>query len=197
MFEGRLRAELSARLSRLRPAHVVMQPAMMGAARLTRYSFSRTMLRRASRDGWKARRVRPEINHWTRSVIDEVRSGGVIGCTLYPLFMGGADVGRQEYCAMIARLATQVGVEHVAIGTDAVLGWQDDGLGWMRSGRWDRPADASAVPDFPEWPAWFRGPSDFASLAAGIDDAGCPRQTRSRQPRSRRAMAASHRPRSS
>ena len=73
---------------------------------------------------------------------------------------------------MIARLAEQVGVEHVAIGTDAVLGWQSDGLGWMRSGRWDRPADTGAVPDFPEWPPWFRGPKDFASLAAGIDDVG-------------------------
>ena len=39
-----------------------MQPAMMGAARLTRYSFSRTMLRRAVRDGWRARRVRFDID---------------------------------------------------------------------------------------------------------------------------------------
>ena len=27
--------------------------------------------------------------------------GGVIGCTLYPLFMGGADVTRSEYCGMV------------------------------------------------------------------------------------------------
>lgn len=77
------------------------------------------------------------------------KSGGLIGCTMYPLFMGGADVSRHEYCTMIAKLATQVGVEHVAIGSDAVLGWQSDGLGWMRSGRWDRPTDPSVVPDFP------------------------------------------------
>ena len=39
-----------------------MQPAMMGAARLTRYSFSRTMLRRAVGDGWRARLVRFDID---------------------------------------------------------------------------------------------------------------------------------------
>ena len=39
-----------------------MQPAMLGAARLTRYSFSRTMLRRAARDQWRARRVRFDID---------------------------------------------------------------------------------------------------------------------------------------
>ncbi len=106
-------------------------------------------------------------------VIDAVAGrGGVIGCTLYPLFMGGADVTREAYCAMLARLADQVGVEHVAIGSDAVLGWQADALGWMRSGRWDRPDGPDEVPDFPAWPHWFEGPKDFASLAAGLDSVG-------------------------
>lgn len=98
--------------------------------------------------------------------------GGVIGCTLYPLFMGGADVTRAAYCEMLARLADQVGIDAVAIGTDAVLGWAPDALGWMRSGRWDRPVDATEIPDFPPWPHWFDGPKDFASLADGLDDAG-------------------------
>ena len=62
MSEDLLAAELSARQTRLRPPQVVMQPAMMGAARLTRYSFSRTMLRRVAREGWKARRVRFDID---------------------------------------------------------------------------------------------------------------------------------------
>ena len=98
--------------------------------------------------------------------------GGVIGCTLYPLFMGGAEVSRKEYCAMIARLADQIGVEHVAIGTDAVLGWDPGALSWMRSGRWDRPVGPDEAPVFPEWPPWFRGPRDFGSLAEGLDGAG-------------------------
>ena len=60
--EDRLQAELDLRASRLRPPAVVMQPAVMGAARLTRYSFSRTMLRRAVGDGWRARLVRFDID---------------------------------------------------------------------------------------------------------------------------------------
>ena len=106
-------------------------------------------------------------------VLDAVAArGGVVGCTLYPMFMGGAGVTRQEYCTMIARLAEQIGVDHVAIGTDAVLGWQADALGWMRSGRWDRPVNVDAVPEFPDWPPWFGGPKDFGSLAEGLDEAG-------------------------
>ncbi len=98
--------------------------------------------------------------------------GGIIGCTLYPLFMGGASVTRREYCQMIADLASQVGVGQVAIGSDAVLGWQDDALGWMRNGRWNRPRDVSEVPPLPAWPNWFRGPQDFGSLAEGLNDVG-------------------------
>ena len=98
--------------------------------------------------------------------------GGVIGCTLYPLFMGGADVTRSEYCGMVAALSEQIGVEHVAIGSDAVLGWSPDALGWMRNGRWDRAAAPSAAPSFPPWPEWFDGPKDFGSLSDGLDGAG-------------------------
>ena len=98
--------------------------------------------------------------------------GGVVGCTLYPLFMGGADITRASYCSMLADLATAIGVEHVAIGSDAVLGWKPDDLGWMRNGRWDRAGAPSAAPSFPPWPSWFDGPKDFGSLSEGLDDAG-------------------------
>ena len=98
--------------------------------------------------------------------------GGVIGCTLYPLFMGGADVTRATYCEMLGRLADQIGVDHVAIGSDAVLGWDADALGWMRSGRWDRPDTPQEIPQFPPWPHWFDGPKDFPSMAEGLDEAG-------------------------
>lgn len=105
-------------------------------------------------------------------VIDAVAErGGIIGCTLYPLFMGGADVTLVEYCTMMAKLAERIGVDHVAIGSDAVVGWQSDALGWMRSGRWDRP-DPSQIPAFPPWPSWFGGPQDFRNLADGLDQVG-------------------------
>ncbi len=54
-----------------------MQPTMMGAARLTRYSFSRTLLRRAARDGWKAQRVRFDIDEQGHGeAVYQVDAGG-------------------------------------------------------------------------------------------------------------------------
>jgi hypothetical protein len=57
-----LQAELDARATALRPAEVVMRPEMLGAARLTRYSFSRTMLRRAVADGWTAGLIHQDLD---------------------------------------------------------------------------------------------------------------------------------------
>ncbi len=53
---------LERRRSSVRPAAVVMRPDTLGAARLTRYSFSRMMLRRASTDRWLARRTSFQID---------------------------------------------------------------------------------------------------------------------------------------
>ena len=58
----RLQPELDARSGNLRPPEVVMRPEMLGAARLTRYSFSRMMLRRAVTDGWTAGLVRHDLD---------------------------------------------------------------------------------------------------------------------------------------
>lgn len=105
-------------------------------------------------------------------LIDAVaRRGGVIGCTLYPMFIGGSSVSLDQYCSMLGDLAARVGVNHVAIGSDAVLGWPADALAWMRSGRWDRPSQA-ATPQFPDWPSWFSGPADFPKLSAGLAQTG-------------------------
>ncbi|MEM8707505.1 MAG: hypothetical protein AAGE98_13660 [Actinomycetota bacterium] len=56
--------DLDARLAAAwpRPAHVVMQPEMLGAVRPTRYSFSRTVLRRAAANGWAFSRPRFEMS---------------------------------------------------------------------------------------------------------------------------------------
>lgn len=71
-----LRAALDARQADLRPPEVVMAPAKLGAARLTRYSFSRTMLRRPVADGWTARRARLEIDAGGRGIaVYEIDTG--------------------------------------------------------------------------------------------------------------------------
>lgn len=52
-----LAAEIEQRGGDLRPAALVMAPATLGAARLSKHSFSRSMLRTASSRGWSGRRV--------------------------------------------------------------------------------------------------------------------------------------------
>lgn len=46
----------------LRSPETVLAPATLGAARLSRYSFNRSMLRRAARDGWTARLSAQELD---------------------------------------------------------------------------------------------------------------------------------------
>ncbi len=57
-----LQAELALRADRIRPASYVMRPDVLGAARLSRYSFSRTLLRRAVSDGWTAGRAYQDLD---------------------------------------------------------------------------------------------------------------------------------------
>ena len=57
-----LQVELAARADRIRPASYVMRPDVLGAARLSRYSFSRTLLRRAVADGWTAGRAHQDLD---------------------------------------------------------------------------------------------------------------------------------------
>jgi membrane dipeptidase len=108
----------------------------------------------------------------TDAVIQAVAErGGVIGCTLYPLCTGGAERTLDEFCAMVERLAGLVGIEHVAIGSDAARGWPDTHVQWLRNGRW-RPPENGEAPAWPEWPEWFRGPAQFGALIQALVDRG-------------------------
>ena len=95
-----------------------------------------------------------------------------MGFTLYPLFIGGDTTTRLDWCRMLADTAEKIGVKHLAIGSDSVVGWAPDSLGWMRSGRWDRPKQTEDIPTFPTWPEWFKGPGDFQSLSEGLSEVG-------------------------
>ncbi|MCQ3814866.1 MAG: hypothetical protein KTU85_10700 [Acidimicrobiia bacterium] len=57
MARTRLLAELERHNGALRSPDLVMRPNTLGAARLTRYSFSRMMLRRATQAAWRATRT--------------------------------------------------------------------------------------------------------------------------------------------
>lgn len=93
--------------------------------------------------------------------------GGVIGCCLYPNVVGGAGVTLEDFCAMVARLCDQIGVEHVALGSDCTRGWGQDYVAYLRDGRW-RPTDEKNPPRWPQWPVWFSGPADFPTVTEGL-----------------------------
>ncbi|MGN6330850.1 MAG: dipeptidase [Motilibacteraceae bacterium] len=98
--------------------------------------------------------------------------GGVIGCSLYPNVLGGPSTTREQFCRMVCTLIEQIGIEHVAIGTDCTRNWGEDFVGWLRNGRWQPPEANPVVPQWPTWPAWFTGPQDFPQLAEGLGQVG-------------------------
>lgn len=100
-------------------------------------------------------------------VITAVTSrGGVIGACLYPNVIGGAHARLEDFCRMVHRLAEQVGVTQVGLGSDCTRDWGDDFVEWLRSGRWRPPAEETAT--WPTWPHWFGGPEDFPQLTEGL-----------------------------
>jgi microsomal dipeptidase-like Zn-dependent dipeptidase len=86
-------------------------------------------------------------------------SGGVVGCCLYPLVLGGASTGVEEFCAMVRRLVDEIGPGHVALGSDCTRNWGDDYVEWLRSGHW-RPRE--------ETPATW--PDTDGLVSAGLDE---------------------------
>ena len=100
-------------------------------------------------------------------VLDAVAArGGVVGCCLYPLVVGGAQATLDGFCDMARRLADQIGPDHVALGSDCTRNWDDGFVEWLRSGRWRPPGDVAAT--WPAWPNWFTGPEDFPRLTDGL-----------------------------
>ena len=96
-----------------------------------------------------------------------VERGGVIGCCLYPNVIGGAESTLADFCRMVARLCEQVGVAHVALGSDCTRDWGQDYVAYLRDGRW-RPTDQANPPRWPQWPPWFTGPADLPRVTEGL-----------------------------
>ncbi len=97
--------------------------------------------------------------------------GGLLGFSIYPLHIGGADRTRRQFCDMIRRTVDLMGIDHVGFGTDSVRGWPDEVLSWMRAGRQVGP-DEGERPSWPRWPDWFATPADFPNLADGLAESG-------------------------
>ena len=101
--------------------------------------------------------------------------GGVLGCCLYPIVLGGEGTTLDQFCQMVARLVDELGSQHVALGSDCTRNWGQDYVGWLRNGRWRAPHAEPAI--WPEWPQWFGGPEDFPRLTDGLVATGLDEET--------------------
>ena len=101
-------------------------------------------------------------------------AGGVLGCCLYPLVIGGKEAVLKDFCQMVARLVNELGPGRVGLGSDCTRNWDDEFVGWLRNGRWQPEGETKAT--WPEWPEWFVGPEDFPRLTDGLDKAGLDEQ---------------------
>jgi membrane dipeptidase len=102
-------------------------------------------------------------------------NGGIFGLSIYPSLMG-TDVSLSGFCETAARLANQIGVDHVGIGTDLALGWTTNDAFSMSMGRWSHDmnygAHSATEPGWPPMPSWFQDSSQFHQLLIGLTDHG-------------------------
>ena len=104
-------------------------------------------------------------------------SGGMMGFSMYPQHLnGGGNCTLESFCTMIARTAEQMGVDHIALGSDLCQDQPDSVVEWMRVGRWTKKIDygegSAAAPGFPDMPEWFGGNADFSNIESGLRAVG-------------------------
>lgn len=105
------------------------------------------------------------------------QSGGMLGLSLYPFHLkNGSRCTLDEFCAMAARTADMIGVEHLGIGSDLCRGQPDSVVAWMRNGRWSKTADYgegdAKASGWPAQPEWFCDATCYGSLIAGLSKVG-------------------------
>jgi len=104
-------------------------------------------------------------------------SGGMLGFSTYPHHLKNApDCNREEFCAMIARTADLMGVDHIGIGSDLCQDQPDAIVQWMRVGRWSKTVDygegSRSNPGFPPQPKWFENNLHLIDLMEGLKTTG-------------------------
>jgi len=104
-------------------------------------------------------------------------TGGMLGLSLYPHHLNNAgDCTLDEFCAMAARTADLIGVEHIGIGSDLCQDQPDSIVEWMRVGRWSKITDygegSKANAGFPPQPGWLESNLHLRNLIAGLSTAG-------------------------
>ena len=105
------------------------------------------------------------------------QSGGMFGFSLYPHHLKDkSQCSVSAFCAMVARTADLIGVEHLGLGSDLCQDQPDSVVQWMRTGRYTKGVDygegSAAKPGFPPQPEWFQDSRDFANIENGLRDVG-------------------------
>lgn len=96
---------------------------------------------------------------------------GMLGFSCYPLHLDqGSACSLENFCAMVAQAAEDLGVDHIGIGSDLCQGQPDSAVAWMRDGRWKKHRNPEAK--FPPQPDWFETNRDFGNIAHGLAQKG-------------------------
>jgi membrane dipeptidase len=103
--------------------------------------------------------------------------GGMFGFSLYPHHLKNKSACTlEDFCAMVARTAEMVGVEHLGLGTDLCQDQPDSVVEWMRKGRYTKDTDfgegSAKQPGFPAMPHWFQNNLDFENVETGLAQVG-------------------------
>ena len=99
-------------------------------------------------------------------------SGGMLGLSLYPHHLrGGSDCTLEDFCAMVARTADLIGVDHLGIGSDLCQDQPDEVVALDAQRPLDQGRKISGA-GFPPQPSWFRDNRDHRNIAEGLKAAG-------------------------
>lgn len=100
--------------------------------------------------------------------------GGVVGLSPNKhMLANGVHTTVEEFCALVARTVDAIGVDAVGIGVDYCAGHPPSVRTWWRYARWSRDvAPATTVAPHEGWQQWFRNPSDFGNIFAGLTARG-------------------------
>jgi membrane dipeptidase len=102
-----------------------------------------------------------------------VERGGVLGLCPYGLLVppGPADdfCDLDTFCDMVERMIEELGVEHVALGSDSTYGQPAAFFQWLVAGNWTRE---KMIKEIPPVPPWARGPADFPKIVEALGARG-------------------------
>ncbi len=100
------------------------------------------------------------------------QAGGMLGLSLYPGHLqDGSNCTLEAFCEMVTRTCEMIGIDHIGLGSDLCLGWDDSDLDYMLNGEWNRQPQGDPQ-TWPEYPQWFRDNHDFPNIAAGLQRVG-------------------------